>query len=105
MEDHFPELGRCVSILDRLMRMCCEYALPGLETGWSQQFYVEHLYDHPGASAQEMVVCIRVDKAAHRDFYDALCSDIAGPDIQRTEEVLTKMMENLNRKVWHRMEA
>lgn len=149
MEDHFPELGRCVSILDRLMRMYYEHALSGFEIGWGQQFYVEYLYDHPGASAQEMVECIRVDKATltkvikklaeldyiqivssqqdkrvkrlyltdkavpaakrikeiHRDFYDALCSGIGMSDIQRTEAALTKMTENLNLKVWHRMEA
>lgn len=149
MEDHFPELGRCVSILDRLMRMYYEHALSDFEIGWGQQFYVEYLYDHPGASAQEMVACIRVDKATltkvikrladldyvqiigseqdrrvkrlyltdkavpaakrikeiHRDFYDALCSGISGSDIRETQRTLTKMTENLNQKVWHRMEA
>lgn len=53
----------CISILDRLMRMYYDHGLANYEIGWGQQFYVEYLYDHPGASAQEMVEHIRVDKA------------------------------------------
>ena len=62
MNNSFPNLGRCISILDRLMKMYYDYNLADFEIGWGQQFYVEYLYDHPGASAQEMVECIRVDK-------------------------------------------
>lgn len=60
--DNFPELGRYISILDRLMKMYYDHGLADFEIGWGQQFYVEYLYDHPGATAQEMVECIRVDK-------------------------------------------
>ena len=63
MHDNFPDLGRFISILDRLMRMYYDHGLSEFEIGWGQQFYVEYIYDHPGASAQEMVECIRVDKA------------------------------------------
>lgn len=63
MNDNFPNLGRCISILDRLMRMYYDRGLADFEIGWGQQFYAEYIYDHPGASAQEMVECIRVDKA------------------------------------------
>ena len=63
MNDHFPELGRCVSVLDRLMKMYYDHGLADFEIGWGQQLYVEYIYDHPGASAQEMVEYIRVDKA------------------------------------------
>lgn len=63
MSDNFPNLGRCISILDRLMKMYYDHGLADFEIGWGQQFYVEYLYDHPGASAQDMVECIRVDKA------------------------------------------
>ena len=59
----FSAFGRYLSILDRLMRMYYDHGLSGFEIGWGQQFYVEYLYDHPGASAQEMAACIRVDKA------------------------------------------
>ena len=62
MNNNFPKLGRCLSILDRLMKMYYDRNLADFEIGWGQQFYVEYLYDHPGASAQEMVECIRVDK-------------------------------------------
>ncbi|MGN0415405.1 MAG: MarR family winged helix-turn-helix transcriptional regulator [Agathobacter sp.] len=62
MNNNFPNLGRCLSILDRLMKMYYDRNLADFEIGWGQQFYVEYLYDHPGTSAQEMVECIRVDK-------------------------------------------
>ena len=51
MNDHFPELGRWISILDRLMKMYYDRGLTDFEIGWGQQFYVEYLYDLPGASA------------------------------------------------------
>ena len=43
-------------------------------------------------------------KEIHRDFYDTMCSDISAEDIRLTEQTLEKMMENINQKVWHRME-
>lgn len=148
MKDHFSNLGRCITILDRLMKMYYDHSLSDFDIGWGQQFYIEYLYDHPGASAQEMVECIRVDKATltkvikkltqigyveivrsekdkrikhlfltqkaipaakqikeiHNHFYDAICDDLSVSDIQKTECTLERMMENINRKVWHRME-
>lgn len=148
INDHFPNLGRCISILDRLMRMYYDHGLSDFEIGWGQQFYLEYIYDHPGASAQEMVECIRVDKATltknikklaeigyiqtvgdekdkrikhlyptqkaalavkrikeiHNDFYNILCSGFSAREIQLTEETLEQMMENVNQKIWHRME-
>ena len=62
MYDHFSDLGRYVSILDRLMKMYYDRGLSDYEIGWGQQFYVEYIYDHPGATPQEMAQCIRVDK-------------------------------------------
>ena len=149
MKDHFSNLGRCISILDRLMKMYYDHGLSDFDIGWGQQFYIEYLYDHPGASAQEMVECIRVDKATltkvikklteigyieiirneqdkrmkhlyltqkavpaakrikeiHSSFYDAICADLSPSDIQQAEHILERMMENVNRKVWHRMEG
>lgn len=148
MNDNFPNLGRCLSILDRLMKMYYDHGLADFEIGWGQQFYAEYIYDHPGASAQEMVECIRVDKATltktikklveigyvetvsderdkrikhlyltpkgepavkrikeiHNDFYRTLCSGISSQDIKLTERTMEQMMENINQKVWHRME-
>ncbi len=145
---HFPNMGRCVSILDRLMRMYYDRELADFEIGWGQQFYVEYLYDHPGASAQEMAECIRVDKATltkavkkldsigyvqikksekdrrvkrlyltdkalpaakrikeiHGQFFEILCSGIPPSDVRMTEQILQQMTENINQKVWHRME-
>lgn len=62
MNNHFSDLGICISILDRLMKMYYDRGLSDFEIGWGQQFYVEYLYDHPGASPLEMSKCIRVDK-------------------------------------------
>ena len=148
MTDHFPDLGRYISILDRLMRMYYDHGLAEFDIGWGQQFYVEYIYDHPGASAQEMVECIRVDKATltksirkldeigyisiwgdqddrrikrlyltekaipavlrikeiHRSFSHALHADIPPEEVQQAEETLERMMTNLNRTIWHRME-
>ena len=63
MNEKFPNIGRCISILDRLMKMYYDHGLSNFEIGWGQQFYAEYIYDHPGTSAQEMVEWIRVDKA------------------------------------------
>ena len=62
MKDHFSDMGRYVSIFDRLMKMYYDRSLCNYEIGWGQQFYVEYLYEHPGATPQEMASCIRVDK-------------------------------------------
>lgn len=148
MNNNFPNLGRCLSIMDRLMKMYYDYNLADFEIGWGQQFYVEYLYDHPGASAQEMVECIRVDKGTltkvmkklteigyvevvrsekdkrmkflyltekgvpaakrikeiHSNFYNILCSNIQPSDIQRTEQTMEQMMENIYQKILHRTE-
>ena len=148
MNNNFPNLGRCLSIMDRLMKMYYDYNLADFEIGWGQQFYVEYLYDHPGASAQEMVECIRVDKGTltkvmkklteigyvevvrsekdkrmkflyltekgvpaakrikeiHSNFYNILCSNIQSSDIQRTEQTMKQMTENIYQNISHRME-
>lgn len=149
MNDHFPELGRWISILDRLMKMYYDRGLTDFEIGWGQQFYVEYLYDLPGASAQEMAQCIRVDKATltkvikkllaldyikvtadekdkrvkrlyitekalpaarrikeiHNSFYQAVCTGLSSGTVRLTEETLAQMVENVNQKIWHRMEV
>lgn len=149
MGNNFLKLGHYLSILDRLMKMYYDRNLADFEIGWGQQFFVEYLYDHPGASAQEMVKCIRVDKGTltkvikklteigyvevvpserdkrmkllyltekaipaakrikeiHSSFYSVLCANIQLSDIQQTERTMEQMMENINQKIWHRMEA
>ena len=85
MNNNFPNLGRCLSILDRLMKMYYDYNLADFEIGWGQQFYVEYLYDHPGASAQEMVECIRVDKGTLTKVVKKL-TEIGYVEVVRSEE-------------------
>lgn len=148
MQKNFPDLNRYISIMDRLMKMYYDHGLSDFEIGWGQQFYVEYIYDHPGTSAQEMVECIRVDKATltkvvkklvqigyikvtedekdrrirrlyltdlavpaakrikeiHNSFYETLCRDIPLEDVELAEKTIEHMVENINRKIWHRME-
>lgn len=149
MNNCFSNLGRCISIFDRLMKMYYDRGLSAFEIGWGQQFYVEYLYDHPGASPQEMVEYIRVDKATltkiikkltevnyirvigdekdrrikhlyltekaipaarqikkiHSEFYDTLSAGIAPTELAAAEQTLQQMVDNINQKVWHRMEG
>lgn len=149
MNDNFPNVGRYISILDRLMKMYYDHGLSDFEIGWGQQFYVEYIYDHPGVTAQEMVEYIRVDKATltktikklveigyidilgddrdkrvkhlylteqavpavkrikeiHTSFFNTLHAGISPADMQHTEQMLAQMVDNINQKIWHRMEA
>lgn len=147
-EHSFPDIGRWVSIFDRLMKMYYDRGLAEYEIGWGQQFYVEYLYHHPGASPQEMADRFRVDRATltkiikkltevgymrvesdekdrrikhlyltdkavpaaeqikkvHRDFYRTLSCGIPPEDVEKAGLILQQMTDNINRKVWHRME-
>ena len=148
MNDSFSNLGRYVSIFYRLMKMYYDRGLWEFNIGWGQQFYVEYIYDHPGASPQEMVECIRVDKATltkimkkltdvgyisivadekdrrmkhlyltekaipaakkikniHAEFYATLSGGISSEELALTEKALEQMVDNINHRVWHRME-
>ena len=148
MNDHFSNIGRYVSIFDRLMKMYYDRELSDFDIGWGQQFYVEYLYDHPGASPQEMTDFIRVDKATltktmkklkdvgyiqvigdekdrrvkhlyltqkampaakqikkiHASFYETFTAGISPEELFETEKILCQMADNINQKVWHRME-
>lgn len=148
MNEHFSDLGRYVSIFDRLMKMYYDHGLSAFEIGWGQQFYVEYIYEHPGASPQEMAECIRVDKATlsktikkltevgyirvegdekdrrmkhlyltekalpaaeqikkiHGAFFEYLQAGISREELTVTENTLRRMADNINKKVWHRME-
>ena len=148
-ENCFPEIGRCVSIFDRLMKMYYDHGLSEYEIGWGQQFYVEYIYEHPGATPQEMTDRFRVDRATltktirklteveyirvegdekdrrvkhlyltdkalpaakrikeiHADFYETFRSGLTSDELETAERLLLKMADNINQKVWHRMEA
>lgn len=148
MNDNFSNLGRCISICDRLMKMYYDHGLAEYEIGWGQQFYVEYLYEHPGASPQKMAERFRVDRATlsktikklseigyltvagdendrrmkhlyltekaipaakqikkiHADFYETVSVGIRQQDLELTEQILQVIANNINKKVWHRME-
>ncbi len=149
MNDNFSNICRCISILDRLMKMYYNHGLSGFEIGWGQQFFVEYIYEHPGASAQDMVKHILVDKATltktikklteigyveivadendkrikrvyltekaipaaerikviHNGFYNTWSKYISQTNIDISEQTMEQMIENINKKVWHRMES
>lgn len=148
-ERDFPEIGRWVSIFDRLMKMYYDRSLYGYDIGWGQQFYVEYLWEHPGATSQEMAERFRVDKATltkmikkltevgyirvsgdahdrrvkhlyltdkavpaarrirriHQDFYETVSQGMAPEELEAVEQALRHMSDNINQKVWHRMEV
>lgn len=43
-------------------------------------------------------------KEIHNSFYETLCMDIPSEDVQLAEKTMKHMVENINRKIWHRME-
>ena len=51
------------------------------------------------------VPAVRRIKEIHLDFYRTLCSGIPAEEIQLSERTMEQMMENVNQKVWHRMEV
>ena len=148
-ENCFPEIGRCVSIFDRLMKMYYDHGLSEYEIGWGQQFYVEYIYEYPGATPQEMTDRFRVDRATltktirklteveyirvegdekdrrvkhlyltdkalpaakrikeiHAEFYETFRSGLTSDELETAERLLLKMADNINQKVWHRMEV
>ncbi len=148
-ERDFPEIGRWVSIFDRLMKMYYDRSLSGYDIGWGQQFYVEYLWEHPGATSQEMAERFRVDKATltkmikkltevgyirvssdahdrrvkhlylteeavpaarrirriHQDFYETVSEGMSPEELRSVEQALRHMSDNINQKVWHRMEV
>ena len=55
MSDYvFPDIGRWVSIFDRLMKMYYDRGLSEFEIGWGQQFYVEYLHRKPDDAAVDL---------------------------------------------------
>ena len=43
-------------------------------------------------------------KEIHNSFYETLCMDIPPEDVHLAEKTMKHMVENINRKIWHRME-
>ena len=110
----FFECRTLYSIMDRLMKRYYDRALSDFEIGWGQQFYVWnismttriHLHRRMKLLylTDKAVPAARRIKEIHRSFYNTLCFDMPLSDIQQTEQTMQQMMENINQKVWHRME-
>ena len=50
------------------------------------------------------IPAIKRIKEIHRSFYQTLCFGLSAEDIRQCEQTIEQMMENVNQKVWHRME-
>ena len=61
---------------------------------------VKHLY-----LTEKAVPAAKRIKKIHTEFYEALGSGLSGEELERTEHILRQMAENINRKVWHRMDT
>lgn len=40
-------------------------------------------------------------KEIHNSFYETLCKDIPPEDVRLAEKTMERMVENINRKIWH----
>lgn len=61
---------------------------------------VKHLYlTEAAVTAAEQI------KKIHADFYETLSQDISPEELAAAEQTLRRMTENINHKVWNRMEA
>ena len=60
---------------------------------------VKHLY-----LTEKAIPAATQVKKIHADFYDTFSAGISQPELTAAEQTLQKMVENINQKVWHRME-
>lgn len=61
---------------------------------------VKHLYlTEKGIPAAQKI------KQVHAGFYDVISGEISPDELRLTEKTLKKMADNINQRVWHRMEA
>lgn len=54
---------------------------------------------------EKAIPTVKKVKEIHNDFYSALCSEISEQEIQAVALSLNQMIENINKKVWHRMNS
>lgn len=63
MKEECRTLGINISILERVMKVYYNRGLENYDIGWGQQFFLEYIAEHPGATPQELTEYIHVDKA------------------------------------------
>lgn len=61
---------------------------------------VKHLY-----LTEKAVPAARRIKKIHAEFYEALGGGLSREELEGTGHILRQMTENINRRVWHRMET
>lgn len=60
---------------------------------------IKHLY-----LTEQAIPAAKRIKEVHNSFYETLCMDIPLEDVQLAKKTMGHMVENINRKIWHRME-
>lgn len=60
---------------------------------------VKHLY-----LTEKAIPAAKQIKKIHADFYDVLSAGISPAEMASAEQTLQQMVDNINQKVWHRME-
>lgn len=63
MENKYTKLAKNISILERVMKVYYNRSLEEYDIGWGQQYFIEYLAEHPGATPQELTSQFHVDKA------------------------------------------
>ena len=69
-------------------------------TGDEKDRRVKHLY-----LTEKAIPAAKQIKKIHADFYQTFREGISSEALALTEETLQKMTDNINQKVWHRMEV
>ena len=61
---------------------------------------VKHLY-----LTEEAVPAARRIRRIHQDFYETVSEGMSPEELRSVEQALRHMSDNINQKVWHRMEV
>ena len=61
---------------------------------------VKHLY-----LTEKAIPAAQRIKQIHTEFYDTFSRGLNREELESAEKILLKMADNINQKVWHRMEA
>ena len=60
---------------------------------------MKHLY-----LTEKAIPAAKQIKKIHADFYETVSAGIRQQDLELTEQILQEIANNINKKVWHRME-
>lgn len=61
-QENFPKISSMISRINRSMRIFYDRGLEDFHIGWSQQFFLEFILEHPGVSPQMLTERFQTDK-------------------------------------------